>query len=122
MIAIVTLFTYHEVDACASSGALSPGTPYLHTPSPRPQVLHHSLTELYSEHAHYDKQISFLSNYTLNNGGLISELAMARISDGISIISLLNSTATLEQRLYHFYDTIKRVRLIFSNQFGFSIV
>ena len=62
-------------------------------------MLHHSLANLHADHSRYNREVEFLANYSLNNGMLISELASARVADGVSILTLLNSTQLISGKL-----------------------
>ncbi|KAF6033597.1 hypothetical protein EB796_008096 [Bugula neritina] len=63
------------------------------------QTLHASLSNLHATHRSYSQELSQLTNYTLNNGVIIGQLGEARLRDGVSILSLINSTSWLGQRL-----------------------
>ena len=63
-------------------------------------MLHHSLASLHADHSRYNREVEFLANYSLNNGMLIAELASARVADGVSILTLLNSTQLISGKLH----------------------
>ena len=64
------------------------------------QTLHTSLRDLHNDFSRYEEELSYLSNYTLNNAIVISKIAQARVDDGGSILALINSSTWLGQQVY----------------------
>ncbi|XP_067940764.1 protein scabrous-like [Watersipora subatra] len=72
------------------------------------QVLHNSLRDMQIDHEKYEEALSFLTNYTLNNAEVLSQLAEARIEDASSIMILMNTSSWLSQQLYLFKAAVRQ--------------